>query len=517
MLWGVGSALLLPDNLVEQTFVAFVIGGLCAASLVAFSNYLPAFVAYVFPASLPLAGRFFLDGWTVHGDMMVVFAVTITLAACNSTRGFVHGLRLNCDLTEKTKELVAANHRLHLEIEQRRVAEDQLRQIHKMEAVGQLTGGIAHDFNNLLTVIVGHLEMAQDRVSADPRTVTLLQASLRAAERGAALTRHLLAFARRQHLDPRPVDISGVLSAAERLLEQTIGLEIELVIRSELDLHAAWIDPNQLELAILNLALNARDAMPGGGVLRISAENRRRDIGKLPAELQPDDYVVISVSDTGIGMNKETLQRAFEPFFTTKEAGRGSGLGLSIVHGFAAQSGGLVEIASILGEGTKVDLWLPRAASKTSQCVAPVTGPSIFEPSQAKILVCDDNSGVLTFVATILRDNGHVVWEAHTPSEALAILQRERPLDLLLVDYAMPGMNGIVVIDRARACQRELNVILMSGHADVLRAGGISGIPLLAKPFRVAELRQRIGEVLLGPSPDADFGLPRMQHFSVSD
>ena len=517
LLWGVCSALLLQDNLVEQTFVAFVIGGMCAASLVAFSNYLPAFVAYVFPASLPLAGRFFLDGWTVHGDMMVVFAVTITLAACNSTRGFVHGLRLNCDLTEKTKELVAANHRLHLEIEQRRVAEDQLRHIHKMEAVGQLTGGIAHDFNNLLTVVVGHLEMAQDRVSADPRTVTLLQAALRAAERGAALTRHLLAFARRQHLDPRPVDISGVLSAAERLLEQTIGPEIELVIRSERDLHPAWIDPNQLELAILNLALNARDAMPGGGVLRISAENRRGDIGKLPTELQPVDYVVISVSDTGIGMNKETLQRAFEPFFTTKEAGRGSGLGLSIVHGFAAQSGGLVEIASALGEGTKVDLWLPRAASKTSQCVAPVTGPSIFEPSQAKILVCDDDLGVLTFVATVLRDNGHVVWEAHTPSEALAILQKEQPLDLLLVDYAMPGMNGIVVIDRARACQRELNVILMSGHADVLRAGGISGIPLLAKPFRVAELRQRIGEVLLVPSPDSSFGFPRMQHFTVSD
>src|SRR5207248_1882203 len=213
-------------------------------------------------ASLPLAGRFFLDGWTVHGDMMVVFAVTITLAACNSTRGFVHGLRLNCDLTENTKALVSANQRLHLEMEQRRAAEDQLRQIHKMEAVGQLTGGIAHDFNNLLTIVVGHLEMAQDRVSADPRTVAWLQAALRAAERGTALTRHLLAFARRQHLDPRPVDIPGVLSAAEGLLEQTIGPEIKLVIRSELGLHPAWIDPNQLELAILNLALNARDAMP---------------------------------------------------------------------------------------------------------------------------------------------------------------------------------------------------------------------------------------------------------------
>jgi len=511
LLWGVGSALLLPDNLVEQTFVAFVIGGMCAASLVAFSNYLPAFIAYVFPASLPLAGRFFLDGWTVHGDMMVVFAVTITLAACNSTRGFVHGLRLNCDLTEKTKELVSANQRLRLEIEQRRVAEDQLRQIHKMEAVGQLTGGIAHDFNNLLTVVIGHLEMAQDRVSADPRTVASLQAALRAAERGAALTRHLLAFARRQHLDPRPVDIPEVLSAAERLLEQTIGPEIELVIRSGLDLHPAWIDPNQLELAILNLALNARDAMPAGGVLQISAENRQGDIGNLPAELQPDDYVVISVTDTGMGMNKETLQRAFEPFFTTKEAGRGSGLGLSIVHGFAAQSGGLVEIASTPGEGTKVDLWLPRAESKTSQCVAPDPGPYTVEPSNAKILVCDDDSGVLTFVATVLRDNGHVVWEADTPSDALAIIEREQPLDLLLVDYAMPGMNGIAVIDRARACQRELNVILMSGHPDVLRSGGVSGIPLLAKPFKAAELRRRICEVM----PVSAF--PGMQHLTASD
>ena len=340
---------------------------------------------------------FFSTVGLVHGDMMVVFAVTITLAACNSTRGFVHGLRLNCDLTEKTKALVSANQRLHLEVEQRRAAEDQLRQIHKMEAVGQLTGGIAHDFNNLLTVVVGHLEMAQDRVSTDPRTVAWLQAALRAAERGAALTRHLLAFARRQRLDPRPVDVPGVLSAAERLLEQTIGPEIELVIRSEVDLHPAWIDPNQLELAILNLALNARDAMPRGGILTISAESGQADIGHLPAELQPDDYVVISVTDTGIGMNKETLQRVFEPFFTTKEAGRGSGLGLSIVHGFAAQSGGLVEIASTPGEGTKVDLWLPRAESKTSQCAAPEPGPSSFEPRNARIVVCDDDSGRADF------------------------------------------------------------------------------------------------------------------------
>jgi signal transduction histidine kinase/CheY-like chemotaxis protein len=516
LLWGAGSALLLPENLVEQTFVAFVIGGMCAASLVAFSNYLPAFIAYVFPASLPLAGRFFVDGWTVHGDMMVVFAAAITLAACHSTRGFVNGLRLNFDLTEKTAELVSANQRLQFEFEQRRAAEDQLRQIHKMEAVGQLTGGIAHDFNNLLTVVVGHLELVQNRVSADTRAVALLQTALGAAERGTALTSHLLAFARRQRLDPKPVDIPCVLGAAEKLLKQTIGPEIELVMRSEHDLHPAWVDPNQLELAILNLALNARDAMPGGGTLRIDAENRRGDCGVLPPALEVNDYVVVSVIDTGVGMNRETLQRAFEPFFTTKEAGRGSGLGLSIVHGFAAQSGGSVEIASNPGEGTKVDLWLPRANSKTRKCAALDPGPSVVEPGQARILVCDDDPGVLNFVATVLRDNGHVVWEADAPSQALAIVERERPLDLLLVDYAMPEMNGMTLIDRARICQQELKVILMSGHADVLRSGGVLGIPLLAKPFKVAELRQRISEVLVVPPSDPGFSISGARHFFVS-
>jgi CheY-like chemotaxis protein len=308
-----------------------------------------------------------------------------------------------------------------------------------------------------------------------------------------------------------------VLSAAETLLEQTIGPEIKLVIRSELALHPAWIDPNQLELAILNLALNARDAMPEGGVLQIYAENRQGDAGNLPTELNPDNYVVISVTDTGVGMNKETLQRAFEPFYTTKEAGRGSGLGLSIVHGFAAQSGGLVEIASVPGEGTKVDLWLPRAESKASHCVIPDPGLPLFEPRHARIVVCDDDSGVLSFVATVLRDNGHVVWQADTPSEALAILEREQPLDLLLVDYAMPGMNGIAVIDRARACQQHLSVILMSGHADMLRSGGVSGIPILAKPFKIAELRLRICEALLEPPLNSGFSFPGMQHSTVSD
>jgi signal transduction histidine kinase len=295
LLWGASSAFFLPADLVEQTFVGFVIGGMCAASLVSFSYYLPAFIAYVFPASLPLAGRFFFDGWTVHGDMMVVFAAAMTLAAYNSTRAFADGLRLNFDLSNKTKEVTAANRQLETEIMHRRQAEDQLRQAHKMEAIGQLTGGIAHDFNNLLTAVVGRLEMAQGRVSDDPRVTALLQAALRAAERGATLTRHLLAFARRQHLDPRSVDISAVICGAENILTQTIGPEIRLVIQLEADLLPAWVDPNQLELAILNLALNARDAMPTGGTLRIDAESRLAEPGNVPPDLSGGDYVVISV------------------------------------------------------------------------------------------------------------------------------------------------------------------------------------------------------------------------------
>jgi CheY-like chemotaxis protein len=257
--------------------------------------------------------------------------------------------------------------------------------------------------------------------------------------------------------------------------------------------------------------------MPGGGELRIAAQNRYGSEGKLPADLQPHDYVIVSVTDTGVGMNEETLQRAFEPFFTTKEAGRGSGLGLSIVHGFAAQSGGLVEIASTSKAGTKVDLWLPRAEAHKSKCVALPPNRSECEPNSARILVCDDDSGVLTFVATVLRDNGHMVWEAITPFEALGIIEREQLLDLLVVDYAMPGMNGVSVIDRARAFRSELKVLLMSGHSDVLRSSGIAGIPLLAKPFKVAELRERISELLWTPSPARGLGIIETHHVAVSD
>ncbi len=496
LLWGAGAAALLSDDLVAQTFVAFVIGGMCVASLIAFSNYLPAFIAYVFPASLPLAGRFFFDGWSVHGDMMVVFAAAIALAAYNSTRTFVNGLRLNFDLTAKTTELTAANQRLKMEIEQRERAEDQLRQAHKMEAVGQLTGGIAHDFNNLLTAIIGHLELVQDRIGDAPRLTAPLQAALGAAERGAALTRQLLGFGRRQVLEPRPVDLPSVIGGAEEILRQTIGPKIRLATHSETDLPPAWVDPNQLELAILNLALNARDAMPNGGTLQIAAEEWRAGSDHLAPNLPDNQYLVVSVSDTGTGMAQEVLAQAFEPFFTTKEAGRGSGLGLSIVHGFAVQSGGSVQIASRPGEGTRVELWLPRAKNAGIAFAEAQPDPSVIKPGQARVLVCDDDADVLTFVVSVLRADGYIVWEADTPSRALEIIEREGPLDLLVVDYAMPEMNGLAVIDRARERQQGLMALLISGHVDVLNANGEAGLPLLAKPFKSTALRKRIADIL---------------------
>jgi len=390
VVWGVGSTLLLPDNIVEQTFFAFVIGGMCAGALVSLSYYLPAYIAYVFCSGLPLAVSFFLDGRTVYvamGCMAVVFVAAVTFAAHHFNRAFVSGVRLNLDLGERTKELTrrteeltTANARLEAEIAQRKVTEDQLHQAQKMEALGQLTGGIAHDFNNLLTVVIGKLELARSRPSGDPQMVNLLQAALSAAERGATLVRDLLAFARRQPLEPKRVNVAAVVGDAENILKQTIGSDIRLLISAEPDLRAAWVDPNQLELAILNLALNARDAMPECGRLQITCENRRAETGA-PADLATGDYVVVTVSDTGTGMNEATLTHAFEPFFTTKEPGRGSGLGLSMVQGFAVQSGGAVQIVSSLGEGTHVTLWLLCAEGRSTERVFLESGGSALGPS----------------------------------------------------------------------------------------------------------------------------------------
>jgi CheY-like chemotaxis protein/anti-sigma regulatory factor (Ser/Thr protein kinase) len=268
------------------------------------------------------------------------------------------------------------------------------------------------------------------------------------------------------------------------------------VIGTAPDVQPAWVDQSQLELAILNLALNARDAMPDGGRLQIACENRQADAGNAPGDLAGGDYVTVSVSDTGIGMSEATLAQAFEPFFTTKEAGRGSGMGLSMVQGFVAQSGGTVQIASSLGKGTTVKLWLPQAEGRSTVSVSAEPGEFVIGPRRARILICDDDGDVLSLVGALLRDLGHTVWEAPNPALALKILERERPVDLLLVDFAMPEMNGRSLIDRAGAYQPGLKTLLMTGYAEALRNNGMSGIPVLPKPFKAAELSRRVAEIL---------------------
>ena len=297
------------------------------------------------------------------GAMVLVFAVALSFAGRHLNRFFTETIRLRLELNE-------ANLRLQAEIAEREATEAALRQAQKLEAIGQLTGGIAHDFNNLLTIVSGNLTLAIGRTAKNSASLPLLQSALQAAERGGTLIQRLLAFARKQRLDPQPVDVRCLLTGIEDLLRRTLGDRTLLTIVRDADLALAKVDANQLELAILNLTINARDAMPGGGTLRIELRNRRTG-NNSPPELRRGDYVVVSIADTGAGMDEATLARAFEPFFTTKEIGSGSGLGLSMVQGFAAQSGGTVRIRSRPGEGTTVELWLPRAddpPSGTDRC-----------------------------------------------------------------------------------------------------------------------------------------------------
>ena len=313
-------------------------------------------LAFLLSASLPVAGHFIAEGTATDsalGAMIIVFAVALSFAGVQLNRFFTDTMRLRFELNE-------TNLRLQAEMAERLATEARLRQAQKLEVVGQLTGGIAHDFNNLLTIMMGNLAMAMDRSGESSDISPLLRNTMRAAERGVALIQRLLAFTRRQGLNPRPVDLGRLVGGIEDLLQRTVGPSVRLEIAADPDLAPALVDANQVELAILNLAINARDAMSTGGTLRIELHNQRLD-STSPAELSPGGYVLVSISDTGTGMDEATLAQAFDPFFTTKEVGSGSGLGLPMVQSFALQSGGAVHIRSSPGEGTTVELWLPQA------------------------------------------------------------------------------------------------------------------------------------------------------------
>jgi signal transduction histidine kinase/CheY-like chemotaxis protein len=491
--WGIGGALLLPVVPVPgQIFLTMVIGGMCAGTVVVSASHFPTLFAFLGAATLPMAVRFIGEGTALGsalGAMIVVFAAALSLAGRHLSRIVAETMRLRVELTE-------TNRRLHSEMAGHQAAEAALRQAQKLEAVGQLTGGIAHDFNNLLTIIIGNLALAGARSGGCPAVVPLLDAAMQAAERGATLTQRLLAFARKQSLDPRPVDVVALVHGIEDMLRRTLGPQISLRISAEGGVPPAHIDSNQLELAILNLAINARDAMPGGGTVRIVIAERASGHDGA-AELAPGSYVVLSVIDDGTGMDEATLDRAFDPFFTTKDAGVGSGLGLPMVQGFTVQSGGAVRIRSRPGEGTAVELWLPRADEPP---VGKPVSRSGAEPGRAaaSVLLCDDDDSVRGVLSDGLRSLGYGVYEASSADAALRILKTGSEVDLLIIDYAMPGMNGLEAIRQMRLQRPDLRPLLITGHAAV---PGSAEIPVLRKPFTLDELARRTAEILAARDP----------------
>jgi PAS domain S-box-containing protein len=395
-------------------------------------------------------------------------------------------------VAERTRSLAAANERLAAEIAERQRTEEALRQSQKLEAIGQLTSGVAHDFNNLLTGVLGNLELLERRLKSEG-SLRRLRSARAAAERGARLTHQLLAFSRKQRLAPMPLDLNRLVSEASDLLFRTIGATVRIETVLTEGLWPALVDPTQIELVLLNLAINARDAMPAGGRLTIRTANVSRS--DAPTDLRPGDYVLISVADSGEGMTEEVLSKAVEPFFTTKEIGKGSGLGLSMVHGVATQSGGGLRIDSRVGRGTTVNVYLPRAR-RPSATVRERETPSATVHKWATILVVDDDPDVREVAVSSLESCGYRLLAAENGLAALDVLAGPERVDLLLVDMAMPGMNGVEVIRRARERHPGLRALLVTGYADIAPFSPAEGDLILQKPYRLERLADSVAEAL---------------------
>ncbi|WP_010161173.1 PAS domain-containing protein [Sphingomonas sp. PAMC 26617] len=408
------------------------------------------------------------------------------------------------NLADRVRELTEANERLRVEAAARKQIEEALRQSQKMEAVGQLTGGLAHDFNNLLTGITGSLDLiqtrlAQGRVADVDRYITGAQG---AAKRAAALTHRLLAFSRRQTLDPKPTNANRLVTGMVELIQRTVGPEIAVKVVAPSGLWNSLIDPHQLENALLNLCINARDAMPDGG--RITIETGNLDLnaqGARDRDLAPGQYVTLCVTDTGTGMSPEVIRRAFDPFYTTKPIGLGTGLGLSMIHGFVRQSGGLAHISSEPGHGTAVCLFLPRDFSEAGS--GEEVGASVRPLSKAEsatVLVVDDEPTVRMVVSDVLADLGYTAIEAEDGAAGLRVLQSDVRIDLLVTDVGLPGgLNGRQVADAGRALRPGLTVLFITGYADnaVLDASQLdSGMRVMTKPFTMDALAQRINDMV---------------------
>ncbi len=543
-LWGLTTLVLwLTPDIAYHVFIAFVIAGISAAAVATSYSHPPAVHVFLATSVGPLSLGYLTQGGVLHlamGSMCLIYLVFLTVHASFSHGVLSDSLRLReensgliADLSqardaserrvkERTGELEAMNATLQLEISAHAETQHRLQQAHRMEAVGQLTGGIAHDFNNLLAIIQGNAELLRaSQSNADDQPLASI---IRASNRGAELTQRLLAFSRRQPLRPQAILLSDLIAEMTPLLRRTLGATIRIETRADECLWLAQADPGQVENAILNLALNARDAMPDGGSLTITGRNERLGASALSDTLEAaaGDYVMISVKDSGLGMTQEVQDRAFEPFFTTKEVGEGSGLGLSMVYGFAKQSGGHVAIESGTEEGTRVDLYLPRMTpAAETRTLGPDRDEPVPESGQSdreeiseeerprgrgeSILVVEDDSDVRAVAVSALTGLGYRVEAAGNAVQAAARLGSDR-FDLLLCDVVLPGgTSGPDFAIEAQGRQPGLKTVFMSGYPRQLKSEGLGTASgnqavLIRKPFKISYLARTLRDALEAPS-----------------
>jgi signal transduction histidine kinase len=413
--------------------------------------------------------------------------------------------RLEQMVEARTTELILANHELREQTAQRLKAEQNLRQVQKMEAIGQLTGGLAHELNNLLTVVMGNLDFIRNDPNDRVRVVSRADTARTAAVRAARLIKQLLMFARRQIMHPVTVDLNRLIAEFENLLVPGTGEKIGIITRLDPDLNPSRVDPAQFEAAVLNLVLNARDAISGTGQIVIVTQNVEigLEVTDEDPEVAPGSYVMVAVGDTGCGISDDIMSRVFDPFFTTKDIGKGTGLGLSQVYGFTKASGGHIKIDSTPGVGTTVRLYLPCSTEAAVQ-VEPGSDPALRRrtSSAATVLVVEDDDMVLTLASDILSEFGYRLLTAHDATEAIAILMGDEPIDILFSDVAMPGgMNGVELANEARRLRSGIRVLLTSGYPATLLAaehGLDKTMPLLGKPYRVQDLAESVRTILDG-------------------
>jgi signal transduction histidine kinase len=490
--------------------------------------------AIIFVSAVMMAHLDQLRGYKLGGvDYVPVPVVPELLRA--KVRVFVELYRktrqleqFNADLerrvAERTAELRKFNEELELRIEERtrerELALAQLFEAQKMDTIGRLTGGVAHDFNNLLMAVLGSLSLLEKKLPDDPQARRLLQNAIQGADRGKALTQRLLAFSRKQELKPQAVDFTQLVNGMEELLKRAVGHGITFSSEFPSDLPPLLVDANQLELALLNVALNARDAMPDGGSVKITAQADRvpsldsangrsgNGFGKAYSpgadspSLPPGEYIRITIVDTGVGMDQVTLAKATEPFFTTKGPGKGTGLGLSMVQGLAAQSGGRLRIHSEPNAGTVVELWLPRASTAAAAHVRVPESSAALRPATepCTVLIVDDDNLVMTGTAAMILDLGHTAIEAHSGAEALAVLGSGLKVDVVLTDHAMPAMTGLQLAEFIHTRFPGLPIILATGYAELPVDPATLGIARLAKPCTQHEIAAAIHQAVRVPA-----------------